>query len=308
MADPYQTIRISYNLPVMKNHPTLQRALFFSILLLAAVSCAGKTPDETPTPTLEPTPTEAPMAAHVNGEGILLAEYEAEMQRYQAALQTTGETYDPAAASQEVMDELVDQVLLAQAAAAQNYSVDEAALQAKIDELAGEIGGSEALQAWMAQNYYNEESFRLALRRDMAATWMRNQLIAAVPTAVEQVHARQILLEDQNEAENVLRQLQAGTAFDTLAYEYDALTGGELGWFPRGYLLQPDVENAAFSLEAGGYSGIISTSYGYHIVQVIEKDTQHALSPDALLFTQRKALESWLEQQRSQSTIELSIP
>jgi len=292
----------------MKNHPTLQRALFLSILLLAAVSCAGKTPDETPTPTLEPTPTEAPMAAHVNGEGILLAEYEAELQRYQAALQTTGETIDPAAASQEVMDELVDQVLLAQAAAAQNYSVDEAALQAKIDELAGEIGGSEALQTWMAQNYYNEESFRLALRRDMAATWMRNQLIAAVPTAVEQVHARQILLEGQNEAENVLRQLQAGTAFDTLAYEYDALTGGELGWFPRGYLLQPDVENAAFSLEAGGYSGIISTSYGYHIVQVIEKDTQHALSPDALLFTQRQALESWLEQQRSQSTIELSIP
>ncbi|MBU1977677.1 MAG: SurA N-terminal domain-containing protein, partial [Gammaproteobacteria bacterium] len=216
------------------------------IVLLAPVSCAGKTPDETPTPTLEPTPTEAPMAAHVNGEGILLAEYEAEMQRYQAALQATGETFDPAAASQEVMDELIDQTLLAQAAAAQNYSVDEAALQARIDELAGEIGGSEALQTWMAQNFYNEESFRLALRRDMAATWMRNQLIAAVPTAVEQVHARQILLEDQSEAENVLRQLQAGTAFDTLAYEYDVLTGGELGWFPRGYLLQPDVENAAF--------------------------------------------------------------
>ncbi|MBU0517892.1 peptidylprolyl isomerase [bacterium] len=291
-----------------KNHRNLILSLLLMIVLLAPVSCAGKTPDETPTPTLEPTPTEAPMAAHVNGEGILLAEYEAEMQRYQAALQATGETFDPAAASQEVMDELIDQTLLAQAAAAQNYSVDEAALQARIDELAGEIGGSEALQTWMAQNFYNEESFRLALRRDMAATWMRNQLIAAVPTAVEQVHARQILLEDQSEAENVLRQLQAGTAFDTLAYEYDALTGGELGWFPHGYLLQPDVENTAFSLEAGGYSGIISTSYGYHIVQVIEKDAQHALSPDALLFTQRQALESWLEQQRSQSTIELSIP
>ncbi len=142
----------------------------------------------------------------------------------------------------------------------------------------------------------------------MAATWMRSQVSAAVPAAAEQVHARQILVDSQSEAENVLRQLQAGTAFDTLAYQYDELTGGELGWFPRGYLLQPDVENAAFSLEAGGYSGVISTSYGYHIVEVIEKDPQHALSPDALSFLQRQALASWLEQQRSQSAIEITIP
>ena len=72
--------------------------------------------------------------------------------------------------------------------------------------------------------------------------------------------------------------LEAGADFTELAYEYDPLTGGDLGWFPAGYLLQPDVETAAFSLQPGQYSGIIQTSYGYHIVYVIERDSNHPLS------------------------------
>jgi peptidyl-prolyl cis-trans isomerase C len=277
----------------------------FLALALASAACSGsQTPAAAPTQTLEPTPTEAPMAAHVNGEGILLSEYQAEMQRYQAGIQQAGEIYDEAAASQTVLDELVNQTLLAQAAQQQGYSLDDAALQTRLDTLTQEIGGVDKLQAWLAQNFYTDESFRIALKRDMAATWMKEQIVAAVPLNAEQAHARQILVDSQSEAEAVLRQLQAGTAFDTLAYEYDPLTGGELGWFPHGYLLQPDVENAAFSLDAGNFSGIISTSYGFHIVEVLEKEAQHPLSPDALLFMQRQTLNQWLEQQRSQSTIE----
>jgi len=292
----------------MKNHRTLFISIILAFVLLSLSACGGREPAATPTPTLEPPPPEEPMAAHVNGAGILLAEYQAELQRYQAALQAEGAAFDQAAASKEVIDELVNQTLLAQAAASQNYTVNDAALQARIDELAGEAGGVEALNAWLAQNFYTDATFRLALKREMAAVWMRNQIIASVPSTTEQVHARQILVDSQSEAESVLRQLQAGTPFDTLAYQYDKLTGGELGWFPRGYLLQPDVESAAFSLEAGAYSGVISTSNGYHIIEVIEKDAQHALSPDALLFLQRQALENWLETQRSQGNIEITIP
>lgn len=281
-------------------------AVFLSLLVL--VSCSSiRRAKETPTPTLEPTPTEAPMAARVNGEGILLTDYEAELQRCQAAVAQLGEDYDEGTAKQEVIDELVDQTLLAQAAAAQSYTVDEAALQSEMDTLTGEIGGAEALQAWYTQNFYTDESFRNALKRNMAASWMVDKITGEVPAAAEQVHARQILLDSQAEAEEVLRQLQAGTAFEELAYEYDPLTGGELGWFPRGYLLQQAVEDAAFSMEAGGYSGVISTSYGYHLIEVIEKDAAHQLSPDALLFMQRAALDSWLENQRAQSAIEVYV-
>ena len=294
-------------MPVNKKHCFLFILVFF-LTLLAVVSCSsGRAANETPTPTLEPTPTEAPMAARVNGEGILQTEYEAELQRYQTAVTQLGEEYDEGTAKQEVMDELVDQTLLAQAAAAQNFSVDDAALQSEMDALIGEIGGAEALQAWYSQNFYTDESFRSALKRNMAASWMVDKITAEVPAAAEQVHARQILVDSQAEAEELLRQLQAGTAFEDLAYEYDSLTGGELGWFPRGYLLQQAVEDAAFSVEAGGYSGVISTSYGYHLIEVIEKDAAHQLSPDALMFIQRAALNTWLENQRTQSAIEVYV-
>ena len=280
------------------------------IIMAGAVSCGGVPGIAAPTPTVTPapTPTERPMAAHVNGVGILISEYQTEMQRYQAAVGQLGETYDEALASQEVMDELVDQTLLAQAAGEQGHTVDDAAVQAELDSLTQNIGGSEALQSWLAQNFYTDESFRIALKRNMAASWMKDQIAAGVPTRMEQVHARQILVDSQDEAESVLRQLQVGSPFEDLAYTYDELTGGELGWFPRGYLLQPDVENAAFSLEVGSFSGIISTSYGYHIIEVIEKEADHLLSPDALLFMQHEALNSWLEEKRAQGTIELSLP
>ena len=282
--------------------------VLLGVLAIAAAACGTKEPEATPTPTLEPTPTELPMAARVNGTGILLTEYQAELQRYQAGMQAAGETTDDTAASQAVLEELENQALLASAALQQGNEVDDAALQARLDELTQAAGGSEQLQSWLSANFYTEDTFKTALKRDMQATWMKQQIINAVGTTAEQVHARQILLDSQAAADGVLAQLQAGTSFEDLAYDYDTLTGGELGWFPRGYLLQPAVEDAAFSLEAGNYSGVISTSYGFHIVEVIEKDPQHVLSPDALLFVQRQALDSWLEEQRSQASIEILVP
>ena len=295
--------------PVSKQRINIIKTGLALLILLGLGSCGGDvTALLTPEPTAEPTPTEAPMAANVNGEGVLLSEYEAELQRYQAAVDQLGTSYDSAIASQEVIDELVNQTLLAQAATAQGYMVDDAALQSEMDALIQTAGGAEAFQAWLAANFYTDDSFRAALKRNMAAVWMRDKIAADVPTSAEQVHARQILLDNQSEAEAVLRQLQAGTSFETLAYEYDTLTGGELGWFPRDYLLQPEVEDAAFNLEISSYSGIIATSYGFHIVEVIEKDPAHTLSADALLSMQREVFEGWLEQQRAQSSIEIPIP
>ena len=282
-----------------------------TVVLLLLSSCSsgqGSSETDTPVDVTNPTPTEAPLAARVNGEGVLLAEYEAELKRYQAGIEQLGEQYDPELAKQEVMDDLIAQTLFAQTAAAQNYYVDEVDLQAEIDQYAEAAGGQDVLQVWISENFYNSDSFRAAVSRDMAVIWARNYLIAQVPQTAEQVHARQILVKSENEAIGIQRQLEVGTSFKSLAFSYDPLTGGELGWFPRGYLLQPDVENAAFSLQSGQYSGIIPTSFGYHIVEVIEVDPQHSLSQDALLFVQRQALENWLDEQITQSTIEILIP
>ena len=84
---------------------------------------------------------------------------------------------------------------------------------------------------------------------------------------------------------------------------YDPQTMGELGWFPRGYLVDPKLDEAAFSLQPGEYSNIVETRVGFHILQVLERDPDRLLEPDARLIFQEKALQDWIEAHRNQSEI-----
>jgi len=175
-----------------------------------------------------------------------------------------------------------------------------------VDALVSEVGDVDALAAWQSEHGYTDETFRSALKRAAEAAWMRDKIIAEVPGTAEQVHAQQILLYNEDAARKVADQLSAGAEFANLAVLYDPNTGGELGWFPRGYLLELELEEAAFSLEPGQYSDVIATEVGYHIILVTERDSQYPLSPDAYLVMQEQALGNWLAQRRTESEIVLA--
>ena len=136
---------------------------------------------------------------------------------------------------------------------------------------------------------------------------MRDQLIASVPLQTEQLHARQILLADEQTALSVKSQLDNGADFTDLAYQFDTITGGDLGWFPRGYLNTPEVENATFTTDIGKYTEPIESAIGWHILLVVEKDMNHELSPDAMLSQQHQVLSDWLADRRSASSIDIQI-
>jgi peptidyl-prolyl cis-trans isomerase C len=290
-------------------------ALCFILFLLSACNAPLRTPTPSATPTpsftptstptpVPPTPTPIPMAAWVNGEGITLAEYQTELTRYQAAFGT-----DLATGWQKgVLQDLIDQNLLAQAAHEKGYTLTETDLQARIDKLAQQTGGAQALTDWMVAHGYSQEDFRLALERSVAAAWMSDQISGAIPWTADQAHARQILLYNSTDANNVLSQLNNGADFATLAYQYDPATGGDLDWFPKGYLTEPALESAAFGLEPGKYSDVIETPLGYHILLVIERDAQHPLTSDARMSLQEKALSTWLDERRGQSDIQILVP
>lgn len=161
--------------------------------------------------------------------------------------------------------------------------------------------------SWLQTNHYDETGFRQTLRRQLAAAWMRDKIVSGVPTTAAQVHARQILVSDRATADSIYQQLQAGTDFATLANQYDALTGGDLGWFPRGYLYVQAVEDAAFGLSAGQYSTVIESDYGFHIIQVIERNESQPLSADALHVLQEKAVQDWIDAHWASSTIEVLV-
>ena len=275
----------------------------------ATAQAATAAASATSAPTLTPSATPEPPALRVNGEGVSLAEFEADLSQLQEAQQALGKTADPEAQRQQVLDNFIEMLLLAQGAAESGYSVDDAALQAAIDRLAGQLGSPQALQDWMASRGYTEAAFRAALRRQLAAAWQRDAIAGSVPAEAEQVHARQILTLDENIAKEALALVQIpGTNFAAYAYRYDLQTGGDLGWFPRGYLTQPQVEEAAFALQPGEFSEIIQSEVGYHIVQVIAREPSRGISPDARRVLQHKALRSWLQARREAAQIEILLP
>ena len=259
-----------------------------------------RSPTETATP-LPPTPTSIPPAAIVNGEVIPLEDYDGELSRYEAA---GGQPND----SQAVLDDLVAQVLLAQGAREAGYVLDDNTLQSRIDQLAEQAGGVDAFSQWQTENNFTPESFRRSLRRSIEAAWMRDQILVGVPKRAEQVHARQILVFDRDQADQMYSQLEAGTDFATIAATIDPATLGDLGWFPRGYLTIPEVEEAAFELEPEAYSQVIETDLGFHIVQVIERDPDRPLDPDVRLVLESKELKNWLETAKAESEIVLLAP
>jgi peptidyl-prolyl cis-trans isomerase C len=247
------------------------------------------------------------MALKVNGEGITLVEYQAEIVRLQQAQSGSSTSASAQDQSNQVIENFTDELLLEQAAIKGGFAVDDAAVQVRIDGLAAKIGGADKLTAWETANGYSDETFRIALTREIYSDWERDQIINAVPQTADQVHVLQLLVQDQVNANSLLTQLKAGKDFATLATQLDPTTGGDLGWFPKGYLTQPDIETAAFALQSGQYSDVIKSDLGYHILYLVERDANHPLSVDARRTLQEKSLSDWLQTQKSAAQIEVSV-
>jgi hypothetical protein len=80
-----------------------------------------------------------------------------------------------------------------------------------------------------------------------------------------------------DKASSVLKLLQSGSDFATLAKQYGsdatASVGGDLGWFGKGVMVK-EFEDAAFALKKGELAGkLVQTQYGYHIIKVTDIKT-----------------------------------
>jgi peptidyl-prolyl cis-trans isomerase C len=280
------------------------------ILALGLSACASFVPTGTPTPQLPtdtpipPTATPPPSVATVDGEYITVAEFQAELARYKSAQTALGVTVSEEDANKTVLEDLISQFLLSQAAREANFNLTESDLKSRLDALTTSVGGAAALSAWQSAHGYDDASFKVTLKRSAEAAWMRDKIITEVSTTMEQIHLRQILAYNEEDARAALDKLKTGADFDELAALYDPLTSGELGWVPRGYLLDAKADEAVFALQAGTYSDVIATDAGFHIFKVIERG-DHPLSPDALLTVQELALKNWVAEKRAKSKIVL---
>jgi peptidyl-prolyl cis-trans isomerase C len=92
----------------------------------------------------------------------------------------------------------------------------------------------------------------------------------------DEVHAEHILVKTEDEANAIIKQLDGGADFEKLAKEKsidkgNASDGGDLGYFVKGNM-DPTFSDAAFALQPGTYTKTpVKTSFGYHIIKVLDK-------------------------------------
>jgi len=132
----------------------------------------------------------------------------------------------------------------------------------------------------------------------------------------ESVHVRHILVakapgDDDKvkegkkaKAEDLRKQIIAGADFAEIAKKNSDCpskeNGGDLGVFSRGEMVKP-FEDAAFSQELKAIGPVIETEFGFHIIQVLEKNAPKVLSLDEKMKTNISAL---LQQQKQQQAFE----
>ncbi len=92
--------------------------------------------------------------------------------------------------------------------------------------------------------------------------------------AKEMANASHILVDSEEKANEIKKEIEEGKEFAQAAMEYSSCpskdAGGELGEFPRGAMV-PEFENKAFSMEAGEISEPVKTQFGYHIIKLNSK-------------------------------------
>jgi parvulin-like peptidyl-prolyl isomerase len=151
-----------------------------------------------------------------------------------------------------------------------------------------------AYDVLLDRNGLSDQQFRELVRSDALEEKLRAAIAADSPSSGPQVHARHILLDTREKADEVRQRLVNGEDFADLARQESKDPGskdkgGDLGWFGSG-VMNLSFELAAFSLDVGAISDPVQSQNGQHIIQVLEKSDDRPFDANTL---QRKSQESW---------------
>ena len=128
----------------------------------------------------------------------------------------------------------------------------------------------------------------------------------------EEVHARHILVEDENEAKSLLEQLKSGADFAALAKEKSkdpgAAEGGDLGYFPKNQMV-PEFADVAFKMYPGQLSNPVKTQFGWHVIKVEDRRTKQPPEFDKVkdqleAYLARKAQTDFITKLRQSAKVE----
>jgi len=288
--------------------------------------CQGYPPQPAPTVEVRPIPCAElpapgePLAARVNGQGIGLAAFEREMAQFLASLQALGMDLEAAEVQaqfpvyrRQVLNLMVDDVLVQQAAFHAGITIADAEIQAQVSEQVSQGGGTESFNAWLNETGQTYEEFERDMCQDILRQRVMDHVTAGIAGPAEMVWARQIVVGTEHEAVDTLTRLASGEQFVVVAWDIslDHETrdvGGDLGWFPRGAgRTAREAEEAVFAGEPGQVQGPIPVGEQYYVVQTLEFQDDRPLDPEMLDTLRVAAYEQWLAAQKEAAQIEILV-
>ena len=288
-------------------------------LFVLVVGCGAAEPETTPAPagnleplnlpTAEPVPEELPaIVARVNTHTITSDELEravrsAEIQAGQALpTQFRDQVY------RTVLDRLVSFRLLLQESKTLSISVDDAAVDARIEVIRSGFPSNDAFETQLSSWETTLDALREETRWDLLVERvLESEVLPGIDVDVETtrefyeqhaeqftegggVRARHILIgispdasdrektEARERADSLRREAEGGADFSELARTHSedpgsAANGGDLGVVVRGQTV-PDFEAALLALEPGDVSELVETPFGYHVIQMVEREAE----------------------------------
>lgn len=155
----------------------------------------------------------------------------------------------------------------------------------------------------------DEEEFRSYFANFLFREKVFELITIDVERYTDQVWARHILVETEEEAQAAHERIMAGEDWTELASELSTDegtkdTGGDMGWFPMGRMVA-EFEEVAFSLGIGEISEPFNSVFGWHIIQVLGHE-ERMLDPNEYEQLRQIVFMEWLNELRDNATIEIA--
>ena len=229
-------------------------------LLFIAPAVSGCSKNSSNSSSEAPASTSEPVIARVNGVDITQGDLALAEEDVGSEMQAVS----PEAKREQLISYLADIIMVTQAADKKNLA-DNPDFKRRLAFLRNKLLMGYELQQ-EAKTAVTDEALHQTY--DEAVKSMAGQ---------EEVRARHILVESEDEAKALLEQLKNGADFATLAKEKSkdpgAAEGGDLGYFTKDQMV-PEFADVAFKMYPGQLSNPVKTQFGWHVIKVEDRRTK----------------------------------
>jgi len=275
-----------------------RRPLAFAVmaaLLFIAPAVSGCSKNSSNSSSEAPASTSEPVIARVNGVDITQGDLALAEEDVGSEMQAVS----PEAKREQLISYLADIIMVTQAADKKNLA-DNPDFKRRLAFLRNKLLMGYELQQ-EAKTAVTDEALHQTY--DEAVKSMAGQ---------EEVRARHVLVESEDEAKALLEQLKNGADFATLAKEKSkdpgAAEGGDLGYFTKDQMV-PEFADVAFKMYPGQLSNPVKTQFGWHVIKVEDRRTKQPpefekVKDQIEAFLARKAQTDFITKLRQSAKVE----